>query len=165
MIRRAFLKLLAALPFAPALLARPEAEGGHLFEWSSCRGGPSTTDPRWRGKLRHGKHNRVLVDGVDAGAAIRFKTGPDGWVERFAKGPDGTFVHRLYDRWNGDRLAAEGRRGGWAAAAPEYEGARFLWQLKSPDRVGADGELVPRWREEIVVEVLRGNVVYAPRET
>lgn len=51
-----------------------------FFDWT--KNPPYTTDPRYRGKLEAGLHNRVFVDGVDIGKCLRFETGKMGWVER-----------------------------------------------------------------------------------
>lgn len=63
---------------------------GHYYDWKQKP--PYTDNPRHVGKLEPGLHNKVYVNGVDAGAAVRFQTGENGWVERYAKDQDGRLV-------------------------------------------------------------------------
>lgn len=59
------------------------------------------TDAPEHAPLRCGNHQMVLLNGKDAGPVTRCKTGENGWVERYRRGPDGQV---LYDFEAGEAL-------------------------------------------------------------
>ena len=106
MTRRTMLTALAALAGRLSLGKVTAEEPGYLFDFHSDE--LFTDDPEWVGRLKRGHHNRVLIDGKCGGAATRFFTGPNGWVETLAKGPDGEYI---LDFFKGDlvKSVAHGR--------------------------------------------------------
>lgn len=127
---------------APEIIPRPAVEEGRFFfDWTeTTRPEPWTNHPRYAGRLRGGYHNRVYVDGVDAGGATRFRTGADGWVERFKDGgAEWKYVEEIVE-------VATGR------VVPRAYGP---WS-----RVDADGKRVPIYGIRLAKEILRGHVTY-----
>lgn len=61
-----------------------ELEASHYFSWRLCSS-PFTTDPRYAKSLTYGKHQRVTVNGEDAGKVVACLTGLNGWVDRLVE--------------------------------------------------------------------------------
>jgi hypothetical protein len=100
MERRGFLGLLvAAIPAIPVLERLTleldgQSKDGYIFEWRSVKG-PDTNDPKYKGKLKTGKHNHVFVEGIEYGPSAhitRFKTGHEGFLEGYVTDQNGKFV-------------------------------------------------------------------------
>lgn len=70
----------AAVLFGKAKTTVVASAYSYYFDWT--KDPPYTDDPRYAGILAYGKHNRVYLDGVDIGDAMRFRTGSDGFIER-----------------------------------------------------------------------------------
>jgi hypothetical protein len=80
--------LLGSLLLAPLTRFFVSPEEHHYFDWSA--NGPLSTDPRYAGKLTHGLHNVVYLNGVEVNEPMQyFVTGPKGWIERLAKNSRG----------------------------------------------------------------------------
>ena len=116
---------------------------GYLFDWT--RTPPETDDPAWAGRLRAGTHNTVVLNGEDMGGhVLRFRTGPDGWVERHKLNEDGHPYCETYVLETG-----------------EVPDPQPTWQVKVPQ---PDGTWKNKYGERIATEVLRGNVEYVNTE-
>lgn len=63
---------------------------GHYYDWGPQQ--PHTDNPRHAGKLTRGLHNHVYVSGVEVSKVLKYQTGEDGWVERYATDRDGRLV-------------------------------------------------------------------------
>lgn len=92
MRRRSFLfRCLAAIAGWSVVEPIAARENHYYFDWTTF-GKPHTDDPKHVGKLVHGLHNRVYLNGVDVGAVTRFLTGSNGWVERFKLDDAGNYI-------------------------------------------------------------------------
>lgn len=67
-------------------------ERGYFYDWT-CKP-PCTTDPKYRGKLKGGKHQKVFLNGEDMGDVRKCVTGGKcvGWVEKNVRDESGNFV-------------------------------------------------------------------------
>lgn len=96
MFRRDLLKSLFGLPLV-AGSAFSESDGrSYLFDFTCDP--PVTDHPLYEKTLAYGDHQDVYCDGVKMGKVLRFKTGPDGWVEGLMY-VDGKYV---YDKTGDD---------------------------------------------------------------
>lgn len=79
MFRRDLLKSLFGLSiFGKRAIAD---DRGYIFDFTgSC---PITDHPDYEDKITFGSHQDVYCDGVKMDKVLRFKTGPNGWVEGF----------------------------------------------------------------------------------
>lgn len=78
----------------------------HYFDFTTYPK-PTTTDPRFIGKLTWGYHNKLIVNGKEIPNSVRvtrFVTGPDGWYEFHLTDADGFKIQA-----NGDVIRATER--------------------------------------------------------
>jgi hypothetical protein len=91
MDRRGFLGAITKALATLGLVGKAKPEG-HYYDWGEF-GKPLTTNPDHIGKLTHGLHNKVFVGGEELKvSAIRFLTGPEGWVEFYLRDANGQFI-------------------------------------------------------------------------
>lgn len=126
----------------------------HYFDWTGKQG-DFTTDPRYIGRMPRGRGTCIItVDGkvIDDYPVTRMVTGPNGWVEHAVYDEiNKTFVHEYINNWTGEV---------YETFEAYKEAGGCGWQIKDPEHVDKDGNLIPKWEERLLKRVIRGHVTF-----